>query len=280
MGGAAGRAGQVAGGLVGAAGAAFVVKTAAEKRPVAAAKDLQDILAAMEDPRQLRRAEVESVGAKYGLKVAEACGLELRQLLQAFIGHVMPSSPQESLSGDEAAQISAFMTELGITEQDAAGAFVDYARMAMRSRMETGSRTQQVGEQRMFQRAIYVSGQVFGAVRAAYLLPWKRYFPGVTDAQIAVSRRECARQIFVDRMAASGELRMERDELRALREASDALSLEPDAAADVINLQARKAVEAALEVNRRGGWSHWVAARGSGCRDGDGVACPRRGRRH
>lgn len=48
---------------------------------------------------------------------------------------------------------------------------------------ETKDRNQQFEQRKAFQRLIYVSQLVFGDQKAAFLLPWRRYF-SITDAQV------------------------------------------------------------------------------------------------
>ena len=163
----------------------------------------------------------------------------------------MPRSAAEPLTGKEPALLLSFMAALGVAEGDAAGALMDYARGAMRAAQESGSRKGSRDEARAFQRVVWVSNRVFGDLRAAYLLPWKRAFPGVTDAQLAVARRDAARQIFADRCAEvagateAGTLPLsDAEAMGGLAELGRDLGLAAPAVAEVVAAAAQRRCEA------------------------------------
>jgi hypothetical protein len=207
--------------------------------------ELTNLLVSLGDPAALTREAVAALEAKYGAPLAEACPEEARALYGVFVEAAIPGG-DAPLRGDEAALIRAFKAALGLDDVAAAPAHLEVGRRALRGRLEAGSRAEDVGARRAFQKLIYVSGLVFGDRQAAFLLPWARVF-GLTDAQVAVARRDNARALFKAAVAAGGLLRADADALRALRAAQAEFRLEDAEAAAVVAEAAQAALQAALE---------------------------------
>jgi hypothetical protein len=106
------------------------------------------------------------------------------------------------LIGNEFNLIKRFKCSLSISDEEAAAVHIDIGRRINRLRSEAGCRTDSARITKFLHRFIYVSTMVFGDT--AYLLNWKRHL-GISDAQLLVAKRNCATQLFKDKLSAYGE---------------------------------------------------------------------------
>merc|ERR1711959_504225 len=94
-------------------------------------------------------------------------------------------------------------------------------------------------------RFIYVSIQVFGDM--AFLLHWKRHL-GINDAQIIVATRDCATQLFKDKLSTYGEDGPHPNEevFKELFRYAEEISLATETAVKMVNNSTKAAVIARL----------------------------------
>jgi hypothetical protein len=120
--------------------------------------------------------------------------------------------------GDEAPKIKAFKEVLGLSDEDAAPVHIEVGRRLSRQQFEYKDRQSQFEQRKAFQRLIYLSYIVFGDQKAAFLLPWRRVF-NLNESQLVVARRDNAKAIFSQHLAAQGgDLPADRNFLRELRD--------------------------------------------------------------
>ena len=223
--------GKAVGGLMGAAVGGFITLKLKEKRESAAIIELCNVLVEMNDPSLLTREMVESVEAKYGVKLCESCLEEMKSLYGTYVEAVIPPGA-DPLSGSEPLSIQNFKQALGLTDEDAAPVHIDVGRRVLRGRLEASSRCEDFEARKTFQKLIYVSNLVFGERKAAFLLPWTRVF-GLTDAQVQVARRDNAKSLFQNNISAM-VLKPDEAMLKNLKEYQAQVRLAEEEAADVI----------------------------------------------
>jgi len=242
----AGDTGRLAGAAVGAAVVAYAAKSANEKRQGLAVKDLISVLSQLEDPQQITRAQVDAIGAKFGVDMTEEPEMSLVML--AFINAVMPSKDGK-LTGREADLIQGFAAQLGVSERITANAFIDYGRAITRAKLETGSLAQKQGETTALKRCIYTAERVLGAQTAALLCAWSRNF-NISPEVVLIAKRDCAKQLMMDEVAApangDGGLALDDAALAALRAKAEALGLQQEPLVEIIQEQVSVAVETLL----------------------------------
>ncbi|KAK9829243.1 hypothetical protein WJX72_004725 [[Myrmecia] bisecta] len=239
-------AGQVVGTVALAGGAAVTAKQLQEKRTSAAAIELYNELAALEDADSLSRQQVEAVGSKYGVDLAQKVTEELKQIYDTYLENLIPPG-DVPLTGYEAEKIRNFKDALGLTDEDAAAVHLDVGRRFMRSRFEAGSQSEVAEQRKVLQKLIYVSTLVFGEAKSAFLLPWKRLF-NLTDAQLYVARRDNAKALFKAHIESlGGELEADKEQLVKIKQYQSAVQLADDMAEEAIKEAARNRVEGCLE---------------------------------
>lgn len=174
---------------------------------------------------------------------------------------LLASAPAGSRGGGAeplALLLRRFKDSLGISDEDAAAVHMDIGRRINRLRSEVGSRKGAADVTRAFQKLIYVSTQVFGDKKSAFLLPWKRHFD-LTDAQIFVAKRDFARQLFKDRLAGhEAGLPAEESLLAELRTFAEKILLPLEVATDVLREAAKKAVDTHLAAVGATACQRWV----------------------
>lgn len=228
-----------------------------------AAVELQNVLSNLQDPLELSPDTVKSLEAKYGVSFNTQLNLEIRQIYDAFLSSQIPPGDQP-LVGDEIDNIKRFKDALGISDEEAAQSHIDMGRRIARAKLEVSKRASTVEATRAFQKLIYVSSQVFGEKKAAFLLPWNRVF-NMTDAALFVAKRDYARQLFRDRMAAMSEgLPADAAVLADLRAYADKIQLSLEFSVEIIKENAKKAVSTrlarAIEANKSRGAGRDVSA--------------------
>jgi len=236
-----------------AVGAAAAVAVAAagvqakKKRDGAAVIDLYNTLADMPDPAAGASAElVASVGRRHGLDLRRDQPDGLRKIYGQFLEATVPAG-ENPLRGDEAARILAFKDALGLSDEEAAPAHIEAGRRLSRAGSEARARLGQFEQRKAFQRLIYLSYLVFGEQKAAFLLPWRRVF-NLTDAQVFVARRDNARALFAQRLAAlsggaDAPLPADRAFLKQLRAYQQEIRVMDESADEVVRAAARRGVE-------------------------------------
>ncbi|XP_062086719.1 protein TIC110, chloroplastic [Humulus lupulus] len=208
--------------------------------PEVAAVELHNYVAGSDDPKAVKKEEIEAIAKKYGVsKQNEAFNAELSDLYCQFVSSVLPPGSQE-LSGDEADTIINFKNALGIDDPEAAAMHMEIGRRLFRQRLETGDRDGDLEERRAFQKLIYVSTLVFGDA-SSFLLPWKRVFK-VTDSQVEIAIRDNAQRLYATKLNSVGT-DISVDQLFSLREAQLLYRLSDEHAGDLFREHTRKLVE-------------------------------------
>ena len=146
--------------------------------------------------------------------------------------------------------MAAFKDALGLLDEDAAPVHMDVGRRLMRARFEAGSRAGDARARQQLAKLIYLSSLVFGEQKSAFMLPWRRAFD-LTDAQLYVAKRDCAKQLFRAAIAKGGDsngkgLAATAEAMRALEQARADARLAGDAAAGEVRAAARAGLEARL----------------------------------
>jgi hypothetical protein len=120
-------------------------------------------------------------------------------------------------------------------------------RRIRRHSSETENRKSCAEITKVFQKLIYVSTQVFGEKKSAFLLPWKRHF-GCTDAQLFVAKKTFARQLFDDRLTTYTDAILNADDsvFIEIQTYSEKIMLASDVVAAMINAKTNVIVEAKL----------------------------------
>ncbi|KAL5720861.1 hypothetical protein ACHQM5_013491 [Ranunculus cassubicifolius] len=232
----AGLGGAVALGAAGSA-AVYVMNSCV---PDVAAVNLHNYVAGYDDPKALRRDEIEGIATRYGVsKQDEAFNAELCELYSWYVTSVLPSGG-ENLKGNEVEAIIKFKSALGIDDPDAATVHMEIGRRIFRQRMETGDREGDIEQRRAFQKLIYVSTLVFGEA-STFLLPWKRVFK-ITDSQVEVAIRDCAQRLYASVLQSVGR-DVDAEKLISLRDAQLEYKLSDELAADMLREHTRKLVE-------------------------------------
>ncbi|KAL4010682.1 hypothetical protein IC575_027693 [Cucumis melo] len=213
--------------------------------PEVAAVDLHNYVAGFDDPKNVKKEEIESIATKYGVsKQDEAFNAELCDLYCRFVSSVLPSGSQD-LSGDEVDTIIKFKSALGIDDPDAATMHMEIGRRIFRQRLETGDRDGDLEERRAFQKLIYVSTLVFGDA-SSFLLPWKRVFK-VTDSQIEIAIRDNAQRLYISELKSVGR-DLNAEKLISLKGAQRLYRLSDELADDLFKEHTRKLVEENISV--------------------------------
>ncbi|KAK9915263.1 hypothetical protein WJX75_006851 [Coccomyxa subellipsoidea] len=239
-------AGRIAGAAVGTVAGVAAVNSLQSKRVNAAGVLLYNACVDKEDPSTLTRDEVAAIGDRVGANLSVKLVDELKRIYDAYLESTVPPGDLP-LKGDEADRIKAFKDAIGLADEDAAPVHIDVGRRIMRSRFEAGSRSGSSEQFRALQKLIYVSDLVFGAQKAAFLLPWRRVF-NLSDSSLYVARRENAKALFRSFIESrGGVLQANRAALAELKALQDKVRLEDDIAAEAIKEAARAHVEAVLE---------------------------------
>lgn len=237
--------GQVAGGAVGAAAAAFITKQLMDKRESAAIIELSNLLVGMGDPSQLTKDQVAAIEAKYGISLAKKATEGVKLIYGTFVEALIPQG-DTPLTGSEYVLIQNFKQALGLDDVDAAPVHIDVGRRILRGRLEAGSRGEDFEARKAFQKLIYVSNLVFGDRQAAFLLPWARVF-GLNDAQVYVAKRDNARLLFKSFIDQAGELQSDLGYLKGLKRTQEQVRLADEEAEGVVREAARSRIEGCLE---------------------------------
>ena len=233
------------GGLLGAAAGAYVSVQLKAKREAAAIVELTNLLVSLGNPSLLTRDQVTAIEAKYGTTLLAASPVELKALYGMFIEAAIPAG-DAPLSGTEHLAILSFKSALGLSDNDAAGVHIDAGRRVLRGRLESGTRGEDQEARKTFQKLIYVSNLVFGDRQSAFLLPWARVF-GLSDATVQVARRDNARALFRQRIAAEGGLSSDRAALAALKQYQAQIRLEDGEAAAAVAEAAQAKLQSCME---------------------------------
>ena len=127
---------------------------------------------------------------------------------------------------------------------------MDVGRRLMRARFEAGTRAGDARARQQLAKLIYLSSLVFGEQKSAFMLPWRRAFD-LTDAQLYVAKRDCAKQLFRAAVSKGGDsggkgLAATAEAMRALEQARADARLAEDAAAGEVRAAARAGLEARL----------------------------------
>ncbi|BBN70099.1 translocon at the inner envelope membrane of chloroplasts 110, partial [Prunus dulcis] len=121
--------------VLGAAGgaAAYALNSCA---PEVAAIDLHNYVAGVDDPKAVKKEDIEGIARKYGVsKQDEAFNAELCDLYCRFVTSVLPPGAEE-LKGDEVETIVSFKNSLGIDDPEAASMHMEIGRRIFRQRLE------------------------------------------------------------------------------------------------------------------------------------------------
>ena len=239
-----------------AAGAAAVagVRSADDARARGVAAELYNTLVDAGDPGSLTAADVDALSARTGVDVRARLAAELRSCYDAFLESAIPPGATP-LAGNEADRIVAFKAALGVDDEDAAPVHMDVGRRFMRARFEASSRAGDAAGRASLAKLIYVSSLVFGDQKAMFLLPWRRVFD-LSDAQLYVAKRDCARGLVKRWIAEHGEagpgggagaLRADPAWLADLEAARQRYRLADDVMADEVRAAGRAGLEARLE---------------------------------
>ncbi|KAJ8751342.1 hypothetical protein K2173_016530 [Erythroxylum novogranatense] len=234
--------------VAGAAGGAMVYALNACVPEVAAAS-LHNHVAGFDDPKEIKKEDVEEIARKYGVsKQDSAFNEELCDLYCRFVTSVLPPGG-EDLKGNEVETIINFKNALGIDDPDAAAMHMEIGRRIFRQRLETGDRDGGVEQRRAFQKLVYASNLVFGEA-SSFLLPWKRVFK-VTDSQVEIAIRDNAQRLYASMLKSVGrDLGVE--QLLNLRQLQLKYRLSDQLAEDLFRQHTRTLIEqnvsAALDV--------------------------------
>ncbi|XP_024019050.1 protein TIC110, chloroplastic [Morus notabilis] len=208
--------------------------------PDVAAVELHNYVAGSDDPRAVKKVEIEGIAKKYGVsKQDEAFSAEFSDLYCRFLSSVLPPG-SEDLSGNEVDTIINFKNALGIDDPEAAAMHMEIGRRIFRQRLETGDRDADMEQRQAFQKLIYVSTLVFGDA-SSFLLPWKRVFK-VTDSQVEIAIRDNAQRLYASRLKSVGR-DISVGQLVSLREAQRLYRLTDEHAEDLLKEHTRKLVE-------------------------------------
>ncbi|KAK2079769.1 hypothetical protein QBZ16_002164 [Prototheca wickerhamii] len=193
-------------------------------------------------PDALTREAVAALEARAGAPLLAIDPEALRAIYGLYVEWVVPVG-EAPLAGDEPERLRRFKDALGLDDETAGPVHVEVGRRVLRGRLEAGTRSEDAAARRTFQKLIYVSYLLFGD--RAYVTPWARAFR-LTDAQIYVARRDCARALFQKALDGACEaleveegappaaaLRLDDGALGALAAARDRLRLPAEEAADM-----------------------------------------------
>ncbi|KAM1099304.1 hypothetical protein TB2_005799 [Malus domestica] len=232
--------------VLGAAGGAAVYALNS-CTPEVAAVNLHNYVAGLDDPKAVKKEDIEGIARKYGVsKQDEAFNAELCGLYCRFVTSVLPPGAQE-LKGDEVDTIVSFKNSLGIDDPEAASMHMEIGRRIFRQRLET-DREGDLEQRRAFQKLIYVSTLVFGDA-SSFLLPWKRVFK-VTDSQVELAIRDNAQRLYASKLKSVGR-DIGAEQLVKLKEAQRIYRLSDEHAEDLFKEHARKLVEANISAALR-----------------------------
>ena len=105
---------------------------------------------------------------------------------------------------------------------------MDVGRRLMRARFEAGTRAGDARARQQLAKLIYLSSLVFGEQKSAFMLPWRRAFD-LTDAQLYVAKRDCAKQLFRAAVSKGGD-----SEGKGLAATAEAMRALEQARADMV----------------------------------------------
>lgn len=213
--------------------------------PDVAAVDLHNYVAGHDDPRAVKKEDIERIAKRYGVsKQDEAFNAELSDIYCRFVSSVLPPGKEE-LKGDEVDAIINFKKALGIDDPDAAAMHMEIGRRIFRQRLETGDHDGDVEQRRAFQKLIYVSTLVFGEA-SSFLLPWKRVFK-VTDSQVEIAIRDNAQRLYASKLKSVGR-DIDAEQLVRLREVQRLFRLSDELATELFRERTRKLVEENISI--------------------------------
>eukprot|EP00877_Chromochloris_zofingiensis_P006644 jgi/Chrzof1/2232/Cz11g07180.t1_TIC110[v5.2] len=219
---------------------------AKKKRDDAAVIDLYNNLVLMEDPSTLTAEDVKRVGNKYGINLHRDELDGLQKIYGQYLENIIPRGDQQ-LRGDEAGKIKSFKDALGLSDEEASPVHIEVGRRLSRAGIEYKDRASQFEQRKAFQRLIYLTYIVFGDQKAGFLMPLRRVF-NLNDSQVLVARRDNAKEIFDNYLAArGGDLPAERPFLRELRDYQLSIKMYDSSAQEAVRDAARKTVEKHLE---------------------------------
>uniref|UniRef100_A0A2P2LUV1 Uncharacterized protein n=3 Tax=Rhizophora mucronata TaxID=61149 RepID=A0A2P2LUV1_RHIMU len=208
--------------------------------PEVAATSLHNYVVGCDDPKAVKKEDIEQIAKKYGVSKQDAAfNEELCDIYCRFVSSVLPPG-KEDLEGSEIETITNFKNSLGIDDPDAAAMHMEIGRQIFRQRLETGDRDGDVEQRRAFQKLIYVSNLVFGEA-SSFLLPWKRVFK-VTDSQVEIAIRDNAQRLYALKLRAVGR-DIDMEQLVSLRQAQLQYRLFDELAEDLFRQHTRKMSE-------------------------------------
>tara|TARA_B110000977_G_scaffold141755_1_gene179836 strand:+ start:25709 stop:28657 length:2949 start_codon:yes stop_codon:yes gene_type:complete len=243
VGGNAGRAVLTAG--LGAAAAAGVA-TADKKRVSAAPKALWNGMM-NRDPSTITKAEVDAIGAKFGMNdMAKQCPEGVTELYDAYLMSVIPMG-DEPVQGWEPEALRNFRAQLGLEDADAANAHIEVGRRLFRKRIELGDKDADLESRREFQKLVYISTRTFGEQQAKFLLPWNRIFR-VSDAQVTLALKDSASNLLKGALEKSGAIaNLDDASLASAKQFQTEVNLSDADTAEVVHEMAQQLVVAKVE---------------------------------
>lgn len=235
------------------AGAAVAVATADKKRVTAAPKALWNGML-NRDPATITKADVDAIGAKFGMKdMSKDCPEAVTELYDAYLQSIVPMG-EDPVQGWEPEALRNFRQQLGLEDADAANAHMEVGRRLFRKRIELGDKDADLESRREFQKLVFISTRTFGEKQAKFLLPWNRIFR-VSDAQVTLAMKESASNLFKTRVVESGAIdTLESGALAAAKAYQQELNLKDADCAEVVEKLAQdfvvQKVEAASELSQ------------------------------
>ena len=235
------------------AGAAVAVATADKKRVPAAPKALWNGML-NRDPATITKADVDAIGAKFGMKdMSKDCPEAVTELYDAYLQSIVPMG-EDPVQGWEPEALRNFRQQLGLEDADAANAHMEVGRRLFRKRIELGDKDADLESRREFQKLVFISTRTFGEKQAKFLLPWNRIFR-VSDAQVTLAMKESASNLFKTRVVESGAIdTLESGALAAAKAYQQELNLKDADCAEVVEKLAQdfvvQKVEAASELSQ------------------------------
>lgn len=237
-------AGAAAAAVAGVAGTALAMK-AKKKRDGAAYVELYNKLSSMEAPNELTASDLKDISSKYMINWSSQVD-GLKTIYGIFLESMIPVGEQ-SLRGDEAEKVRAFLDTLGLSEEDAAMVHMDVGRRLNSRAYETKDRNSAFEAKKTFQRLIYVSALVFGEAKAAFLLPWGRNF-NLTPQHLFIAKRDNAKAVFRAYIQDNGnDVVPDRKFLHELKEMMNTYKVADESAEEVVGDFIRTHVEKILD---------------------------------
>jgi len=228
------------------AGAAVAVATADKKRVSAAPKALWNGML-NRDPATITKADVDAIGAKFGMKdMSKDCPEAVTELYDAYLQSIVPMG-DDPVQGWEPEALRNFRQQLGLEDADAANAHIEVGRRLFRKRIELGDKDADLESRREFQKLVFISTRTFGEKQAKFLLPWNRIFR-VSDAQVTLAMKESASNLFKNHVNESGAINtLEAGALAAARAYQQELNLKDADCAEVVQKLAQDYVVSKVE---------------------------------